>query len=277
MSDDGLPPLREILKQHNLKARKGLGQNFLLDFNVTRKIARLANARPQKHFVEIGPGPGGLTRSLLHEGVDQLTLIERDERVRPILSEISTRYPGSLDIIFDDALSIDWSSLSPSPYVIVGNLPYNIGTALLVDWLSRPWPPEFDQLTLMFQEEVGERIVALPGSRAYGRISALAQWRCDVDILYRLPRDAFTPAPKVASAIVEFRPKNSLELSPSVDVFSRITAAAFGQRRKMLRQSLKSICGDVIELLSELGIDPTARAEDLDWREYCRIALAVDD
>lgn len=277
MTDDDLPPLKELLKHHNLWAKKSFGQNFLFDLNVTRKIARLANARPGVHFVEIGPGPGGLTRGLLLEGVDQLTAIERDKRMAPILSQISEHYPNKLNVLFEDALSFEVNNLSSQPTEIVGNLPYNIGTVLLTNWLEQPWPPNFAALTLMFQQEVAERIVSRPRCKPYGRISALSQWRCDVEIVYRLPREAFTPPPKIASAVVRFHPKASLGLNPPVQTFSKVTAAAFGQRRKMLRQSLKSICSDVAGLLDSVGLDPTLRAEELDWLDYCRIALKLDE
>ncbi len=276
MFDDGLPALRDLLKSHDLNAKKSLGQNFLLDFNVTRKIARLANPCKGHHFVEVGPGPGGLTRALLYEGVEQLTVIERDERVRPLLMQIGERYEGKLDIIFEDAMQVDWAALTPKPYTIVGNLPYNIGTALLVNWLTRPAPPEFRRLLLMFQEEVANRIVANPRDQAYGRISALTQWRADAEIVYRLPRSAFTPPPKVNSAIVSIVPKQNLTLDPDVEIFSNVTAAAFGQRRKMLRQSLKRLGVDIIPLLDELGIDPTARAGELSWQDFCHIALKLN-
>lgn len=274
--NDSLPPLRDVIDHHDLRAKKSLGQNFLLDLNVTRKIARYANARPMVPFVEVGPGPGGLTRGLLMEGVDQLLVLERDERTKPILAQISQSYPGRVTSVFNDALKFDWASLTPQPYEIVSNLPYNIGTVLLTHWLSMPWPPVFSALTLMFQEEVAERIVAAPGSKAYGRLSVLANWRCDTEILYRLPREAFTPPPKITSAVVSLIPKQRLSFEPSVETLSRVTAAAFGQRRKMLRASLKTLGCDVPALLDKVGIDPTVRAETLPWQDFCRIALALE-
>lgn len=276
MMDDGLPPLRDVIGGLELRAKKSLGQNFLLDLNVTRKIARLANVRPDVPFVEIGPGPGGLTRGLLMEGADQLLVIERDQRVAPILEQISAHYPGRLTVVLDDALKFDWGALAPQPYEIISNLPYNIGTVLLTNWLSMNWPPVFGALTLMFQEEVAERIVAAPGSKAYGRLSVLANWRCHCEIVYRLPRDAFTPPPKISSAVVSVIPKQSLEFEPQAETMARVTAAAFGQRRKMLRASLKALGGDVLSVLKEAQIDPTLRAEALDWRDFCRISLVLE-
>lgn len=280
-----LPPLKEIIETHGLRAKKSLGQNFLLDLNITRKIARLAEARPGVQFVEIGPGPGGLTRGLLMEGVDQLLVIERDDRVLPILHELASQAEGHLDIQMGDALQINWTApelgLSldhfQQPFELVSNLPYNIGTVLLTNWLELDWPLPISCMTLMFQEEVAERIVAKPGSKAYGRLSVLANWRCETEIVYRLPRDAFTPPPKISSAIVQLRPKAELELSPSPAMLSKVTAAAFGQRRKMLRASLKSLSKDILSVLSCLEIDPTARAETLNWEDYCRLALALED
>ncbi len=285
MALDDLPALKDILNQHDLRAKKSLGQNFLLDLNITRKIARLANARPDATFVEVGPGPGGLTRGLLMEGVDRLLVIERDVRVLPILEQVAEHSSGKMSIQIGDALKVDWAednlglSLAvdlPSPIEIVSNLPYNIGTVLLTNWLEMKWPLPISCMTLMFQEEVAERIVAKPGSKAYGRLSVLANWRCETEIVYRLPRDAFTPPPKISSAIVQLRPKDVLEYTPSPLVFRKVTAAAFGQRRKMLRASLKSLSKDIISILTELDIDPTARAETLHWKDYCRLALALE-
>ncbi len=276
MINDGLPALRDIIDEFDLAAKKSLGQNFLLDMNITRKIARLANARPGQAFIEIGPGPGGLTRALLIEGVDKLTVIERDRRIQPVLEQIQNRYPQALSIMMQDALTIDWTSFD-RPFEIVANLPYNIGTQLLTDWLEMEWPLPFSRLTLMFQEEVAERIVAKPRTKAYGRLSVLANWRCETEIVYRLPKDAFTPPPKISSAVVSLTPKEKLEFTPCPAAFAQVTAAAFGQRRKMLRASLKPLGIDVIGLLDQLNIDPTARAETLDFKDFCRIALAVQD
>lgn len=286
MALSDLPPLKDVISEHDLRAKKSLGQNFLLDLNITRKIARLANARPGVSFVEVGPGPGGLTRGLLMEGVDQLLLIERDIRVQPILEQIAGSTNGNVALQFGDALAVEWGAQNlgfslennlSSPIEIVSNLPYNIGTVLLTTWLELPWPLPISSMTLMFQEEVAERIVAQPGSKAYGRLSVLANWRCETEIVYRLPRDAFTPPPKISSAIVQLRPKERLDYAPSTLLFRQVTAAAFGQRRKMLRASLKALSKDIVALLTELNIDPTARAETLEWQDYCRIALALEN
>ncbi|GJM01298.1 MAG: ribosomal RNA small subunit methyltransferase A [Methyloligella sp.] len=286
MALDDLPALKDILHEHELRAKKSLGQNFLLDLNITRKIARLANARAGTSFVEVGPGPGGLTRGLLMEGVDRLLVIERDVRVLPILKEIAAHSPGTVSVEIGDALKVDWAAENlgfsleenlSGPIELVSNLPYNIGTVLLTNWLEMDWPLPIACMTLMFQEEVAERIVAKPGSKAYGRLSVLANWRCDTEIVYRLPRDAFTPPPKISSAIVQLRPKETLEYTPSPLMFRQVTAAAFGQRRKMLRASLKSLSKDIVSILTELEIDPTARAETLQWQDYCRLAMALED
>jgi len=276
MINDGLPALRDIIDEFDLRAKKSLGQNFLLDMNITRKIARLANARPGQAFVEIGPGPGGLTRALLMEGVDQLTVIERDQRLQPVLEQIKNHYPQALSIMMQDALTIDWNSFE-KPFEIVANLPYNIGTQLLTDWLEMDWPLPFSRLTLMFQEEVAERIVAPTRTKAYGRLSVLANWRCETEIVYRLPKEAFTPPPKISSAVVSLTPKQELDFTPSPEAFRKVTAAAFGQRRKMLRASLKPLGVEVTTLLDHLNIDPTARAETLEYQDFCRIALAVQE
>lgn len=273
--DDPLPPLRDVIEAHDLKARKGLGQNFLLDLNITRKIARLAEARPGVPFVEVGPGPGGLTRALLASGVDQLFAIEKDNRVQPVLDQIALHYPEAFSYLIGDALSFDWSFGLKTPYEVVANLPYNIGTALLTDWLCLSWPLPFKRLTLMFQEEVAERIVAGPGTRAYGRLSVLVGWRTHAEIIYRLPRSAFTPPPKVTSAVVQLTVRDELEHAPSPDMIARVTAAAFGQRRKMLRTSLRPIAPDCEALLACLDIDPTARAEMISVADYCRIAKSL--
>lgn len=276
MSDDGLPSLRSLIDLHDLQAKKSLGQNFLLDLNITRKIARLADVRPGARFIEVGPGPGGLTRGLLMEGAEHLVVIERDARMQPLLQEVAAAYPGKLDVQIADATNFDWQSPAYRPYEVVANLPYNVGTALLTDWLSLPWPLPFAKLTLMFQEEVAERIVADCGGKAYGRLSVLANWRMETDIVYRLPRGAFTPPPKVSSAVVQLVPKATLAYDVSPHTVARVTAAAFGQRRKMLRQSLKGLIPDVGGLLQALDLDPTNRAENLSWQDFCRIADALE-
>ena len=276
MGGDGLSSLKEVIECYGLGAKKALGQNFLLDLNITRKIARLADARPDVPFIEVGPGPGGLTRALLMEGADQLLVIERDQRMAPALNDISEAYQGKLRVCFEDALAFNWEDRDVLPYEVVANLPYNVGTELLTRWLELPWPLPYSKLTLMFQEEVAERIVAPEGSKTYGRLSVLANWRMEAEIIYRLPREAFTPPPKVTSAVVQLRPKQSLEFSPSPQLLSKVTAAAFGQRRKMLRASLKGLVSDVPGVLAGLDIDPTLRAEMLPWQDFCRIALALE-
>ena len=276
MGGDGLSSLKEVIERYGLGAKKALGQNFLLDLNITRKIARLADARPDVPFIEVGPGPGGLTRALLMEGADQLLVIERDQRMAPALNDISEAYQGKLRVCFEDALAFNWEDRDVLPYEVVANLPYNVGTELLTRWLELPWPLPYSKLTLMFQEEVAERIVAPEGSKTYGRLSVLANWRMETEIIYRLPREAFTPPPKVTSAVVQLRPKQSLEFSPSPHLLSKVTAAAFGQRRKMLRASLKGLVSDVPGVLAGLDIDPTLRAEMLSWQDFCRIALALE-
>ncbi len=276
MKEDVLPPLRDVIEAHDLKAKKGLGQNFLLDLNITRKIARLAGARAGVSFVEVGPGPGGLTRALLMEGVDQLQVIERDERVKPILQQISDHYPGCLSVTIGDAREFDWQNSSDGAYEVVANLPYNIGTDLLTGWLSLERPLPFSRLCLMFQDEVARRIVAKPGSKTYGRLSVLANWLCETEILHRLPPEAFTPAPKVTSAVVSLIPRKSLLYQPKVNTVAEVTAAAFGQRRKMLRSSLKSLGPHMVEVLETLSIDPMSRAETLTGDDFCRIAIAIE-
>jgi len=281
---DSLPPLRDILQQYGLAAKKNLGQNFLLDLNLTAKIARLAGLRPGETVLEIGPGPGGLTRALLAQGVNILA-IERDERCLPILAEIQRLYPNRLDIIAADALRCDFAKLAAEAHFseaapadkikIIANLPYNIGTELLLHWLqAEPWPPFYQSMTLMFQKEVAERITARAGDKAYGRLSVLANWRCETDIVLPLPPQAFTPPPKVASAVVHFVPR-AQPLPCSAAALAQITQAAFGQRRKMLRQSLKqlNLAGETAaDFLERHDIDPTRRAETLTVEEFVRLA-----
>jgi 16S rRNA (adenine1518-N6/adenine1519-N6)-dimethyltransferase len=273
---DGLPPLRDVIRAAGLVARRSLGQNFLLDFNLTRRIARAAGPLPGVTVVEIGPGPGGLTRALLLEGASRVIAIEKDERCLPALEDIAAAYPGRLDIVAADAKAIDYGSLDITvPARIVANLPYSVATPLLIGWLkTAPWPPWFDRLVLMFQREVALRIVAKPGSSDFGRLAVLSQWRTDPRILLTLPAAAFTPRPKVSSCVVELVPKASPQ-DCDVGVLERVTAAAFGQRRKMLRSSLRQLCGDPETLLGPLGIDPRLRAEELDIGDFCRIANAL--
>ncbi len=273
MAQDGLPPLREVIATHGLHARKSLGQNFLLDLNLTSKIARRAGALDQCDVLEIGPGPGGLTRALLMEGARKVVAIERDERCLPALEQVSAAYPGRLEVIHGDALEINPLDHLTSPVRIVANLPYNVGTELLVRWLTpATWPPYWQSLTLMFQKEVAQRIVAAPGSKAYGRLSVLAQWRTEARIAFELPPQAFTPPPKVTSAVVHLERLETPRFPANARNLSRIVALAFGQRRKMLRASLKSLGPDVETRIAQAGIDPTKRAEQLSVGDFCRLS-----
>jgi 16S rRNA (adenine1518-N6/adenine1519-N6)-dimethyltransferase len=274
---DGLPPLRDVIRASGLTARRSLGQNFLLDFNLTRRIARAAGPLEGVTIVEAGPGPGGLTRALLLEGASRVVVIEKDERCLPALGEIAEAYPGRIEIVAADAREVDYGALNLQPPArIVANLPYNVATPLLIGWLKTdPWPPWFDRLVLMFQREVALRVVAKPGSRDFGRLAVLSQWRTDPRILLTLPAAAFTPRPKIESSLVELVPKDVPHPSCDVATLERVTAAAFGQRRKMLRSSLRQITPDAEGLLQELGIDPKARAEELQIADFCRIAKAL--
>jgi 16S rRNA (adenine1518-N6/adenine1519-N6)-dimethyltransferase len=272
---DDLPPLREVIRRHDLRAKKSLGQNFLLDLNLTARIARAAGPLEGVDIVEIGPGPGGLTRALLAQGARRIIAIERDDRAIGALEEIAARYPGRLDIVAGDALRFD-----PYPYVgsaparVVANLPYNIATALLVAWLTLDsWPPWYDRLVLMFQREVAERIVALPGSKTYGRLSVLAGWRSEARILFDVAPTAFVPPPNVTSSLISLVPRAS-PLACERRALERVTEAAFGQRRKMLRQSLKSLGTDPLALLAAAGIEPTARAEEISVAGFVALARA---
>jgi len=273
---DGLPPLREVIRDLELSAKKSLGQNFLLDFNLTRRIARAAGPLDQITVVEVGPGPGGLTRALLLEGAARVVAIEKDSRCLPALADIAALYPRRLDIIPADAREIDYGALAlASPARIVANLPYSVATPLLIAWLkTEPWPPWFDRLVLMFQREVAERIVAAPGGRDYGRLAVLSQWRTTPRLLFTIPAAAFTPRPKVDSAVVELVPRTG-PMPCDASTLEKVTAAAFGQRRKMLRSALRQISPDSEALLTGLGIDPKARAEELEVGAFCRIANAI--
>jgi 16S rRNA (adenine1518-N6/adenine1519-N6)-dimethyltransferase len=270
-----LPPLREVIARHGLSASKALGQNFLLDEQLLDRIAAIPGVLRDRPVLEIGPGPGGLTRALLRAGA-RVTAIEMDRRCLPALTELEAAFPGRLRVIEGDALKIDPALLFGEPYAIVANLPYNVGTALFTGWLSGSkgnedlWPPLWSSLTLMFQEEVAQRIVAAPGSSAYGRLAVLAQWRSNARLAMKVHRSAFTPAPKVMSAIVHVTPGKMPErVSPRV--LERVTEAAFGQRRKMLRQSLKGLPG-ALDALERLGIDPARRAETLSVAEFVSVA-----
>jgi len=272
---DDLPPLREIIRQHGLRAKKSLGQNFLLDLNLAARIARAAGPLEGVDVVEIGPGPGGLTRALLAAGARRVISIERDDRAVAAQEQIARRYPGRLEIVAGDALDFDPRPLLDSASArIVANLPYNIATALLVGWLTQePWPPWYDRLVLMFQREVAERLVATPGSKSYGRLSVLVGWRCKARICFNVAASAFVPPPKVTSSLVELVPRKA-PLACELRALERVTQAAFGQRRKMLRQSLKSLGFDAMALLEATRIAPTARAEDVPVEGFVALARA---
>lgn len=274
MSADGLPPLREVIERFGLRARKELGQNFLLDLNLTGKIARAAGPLENATVIEVGPGPGGLTRALLAHGAGRVVAIERDPRCIGALEEIAAHWQGRLEIVEGDALKADFAALAAGGEVqIVANLPYNIGTQLLLNWIATlDWPPFWKKLTLMFQKEVAERIVASPGADAYGRLGVLAGWRTQAKILFDVPRQAFTPPPSVTSSVVQIVPRAE-PLPADLRTLERVTQAAFGQRRKMLRQSLKAIGGEA--LLEKAGIDGTHRAETLSVEEFVRLANAL--
>ena len=274
---DDLPALREVIRRHGLAAKKSLGQNFLLDLNLTARIARAAGPLQNVTLIEVGPGPGGLTRALLALGARRVIAIERDERAVGALAEIAAHYPGRLEVIAGDALDVD-----PRPLLnggaarIVANLPYNIATPLLVAWLTvEPWPPWYDSLVLMFQREVAARIVAPPGSKTYGRLSVLANWRSETKILFDVAPSAFVPPPKVTSSLVRFVPRPK-PLACDRTALERVTQAAFGQRRKMLRQSLKALTPDALALLAAAGLEPTARAEDIPVEGFVALARALE-
>lgn len=272
-----LPALREVIAKHGLSAQKSLGQNFLLDLNLTGRIARSAGPLDTHDIVEVGPGPGGLTRALLDNGARHVFAIERDRRCLAALEEIAAAYPGRLTIVEGDALATDMAKLAGRPARVIANLPYNIATPLLVGWLrTEPWPPWFDSLTLMFQREVAERIVAPPGGKAYGRLAVLAQWRARPRILFDIDRRAFTPPPAVTSSVVELLPRAAPLAEADPASLERVVAAAFGQRRKMLRASLKSLGLDPMPLIEAAGIGATQRAEELSVEEFCALARAYD-
>jgi 16S rRNA (adenine1518-N6/adenine1519-N6)-dimethyltransferase len=274
MSDDGLPPLRDVIERHGLLAKKSLGQNFLFDLNLTRRIARAAGPFDDMTVVEIGPGPGGLTRALLAEGASNVVAVERDERAIAALDEVAAAYPGKLRVVNGDALQQDWAKLVNGPACIVANLPYNIGTPLLIGWLTQgDWPPWYSSLTLMFQKEVADRIAAKPGTEAYGRLSVLCQWRCQCTKLFDVNRAAFTPPPKITSSIVQLVPRPDSHGSSAK--LEKVTAAAFGQRRKMLRSSLKSVFDNPAGVCEDASIDPQLRAEQLDVRQFLALAAAL--
>ena len=278
---DNLPPLRDVIAEFELDAKRSLGQNFLLDLNLTRRIARAAGPLENTTFLEIGPGPGGLTRALLSEGAARVIAVERDARCLPALAHIADAWPGKLTVISGDALEIDPAKLLKEhgvsgPVRIAANLPYNIGTALLVKWLTADaWPPFWSSLTLMFQREVAERIVAKPDSEHYGRLSVLTQWRTTAKILFDVSRSAFVPPPKITSSIVRLEPLAEPVATARLADLERVTAAAFGQRRKMLRQSLKSLTPDAEAVIRAAGLDPTSRAENLSVSDFAALARTV--
>jgi 16S rRNA (adenine1518-N6/adenine1519-N6)-dimethyltransferase len=269
---DSLPPLREVIATHGLAAKKALGQNFLLDLNLTARIARIPGDLSGCDVLEVGPGPGGLTRGLLAEGARRVVAIEKDARCLPALAQIAEAWPGRLQVVAGDALDFDPAVLRP-PVRVVSNLPYNIGTELLIRWLTPPaWPPFWTSLTLMFQREVAERIVARPGDAAYGRLAILAQWRAEARIAFTLPAAAFTPPPKVSSAVVHLTALPAPRFPADAATLQRVTAAAFGQRRKMLRASLRGLDPGIEARLERLGIPPTARAEEIGLAAFCALA-----
>lgn len=272
---DDLPPLREVIRSHGLDARKSLGQNFLLDLNLTARIARSSGPLDGVTVIEVGPGPGGLTRGLLAEGAKRVIAIEKDSRCLAALAEIADHYPGRLTVIEGDALEVDMAALADGPTRVVANLPYNVATPLLVNWLETdPWPPWWQSLTLMFQKEVAERIVATEADKAYGRLGVLAGWRTKARILFDIGPQAFTPPPKVTSAVVHMVPREE-PLPCHMGALQRVTAAAFGQRRKMLRSSLKALGGDPAALLAAAGIKETARAEEIPVAGFVALANAL--
>jgi len=274
---DRLPPLRDVIKRHGLAARKRLGQNFLLDLNLTDKIARAAGPLDGVCVIEVGPGPGGLTRSLLGNGARKVVAVEQDRRCLPALQEIAEAYPGRLQVIEGDALALDLSEHAEGDTVIAANLPYNIATALVTRWLTaEPWPPWYRSMTLMFQREVADRLAAPVGGKAYGRLAVLAQWRADVAKMFDIDRRAFTPVPKVTSTVVRFTPKPEPQPGCRMKELERVTAAAFGQRRKMLRSSLKSLGPEPLALLGAAGIKETERAEQVDLAGFCRLAACLE-
>ncbi|EPX85925.1 dimethyladenosine transferase [Rubellimicrobium thermophilum DSM 16684] len=274
---DGLPPLREVIAEHGLSARKALGQNFILDLNLTARIARAAGDLTGTDVLEIGPGPGGLTRGLLLEGARHVVAVEKDARCLPALARIAERYPGRLTVVQGDALEIDPAAHLTPPVRIVANLPYNVGTELLIRWLTPSlWPPFWSTLTLMFQKEVAHRIVARPGDEAYGRLAILAQWRTAPRIVLELPPQAFVPPPKVSSAVVHLEALPRPRFPARAATLERVTAAAFGQRRKMLRSSLRGLSPDIEAHLAAAGIPPTERAEQVGLEAFCALARSLD-
>ncbi|MFU8897696.1 MAG: 16S rRNA (adenine(1518)-N(6)/adenine(1519)-N(6))-dimethyltransferase RsmA [Roseinatronobacter sp.] len=274
---DTLPPLRDVIRDHDLRAKKSFGQNFLLDLNLTARIARAAGDLSGADVLEVGPGPGGLTRGLLAEGARRVLAIEKDARCMAPLAEIAAVYPGRLLVIEGDALEVDALAHLTPPVKIVSNLPYNVGTELLIRWMTpKDWPPFWDSLTLMFQREVAERIVARPGSKAYGRLALMVQWRADARIVLTLPPEAFTPAPKVSSAVVHITRLAEPRFPAKAAILERVVAAGFNQRRKMLRAALRGLHPRIEELLVAAGIPPTARAEEIGLEAWCHLARLLE-
>jgi 16S rRNA (adenine1518-N6/adenine1519-N6)-dimethyltransferase len=273
---DNLPPLRQVIETHEIAAKKALGQNFLLDLNLTAKIARAAGDLTGCDVLEVGPGPGGLTRGLLAEGARHVLAIEKDPRCIPALEEIAAAYPGRLSVVLGDALEVDPLAHLTPPIRVAANLPYNVGTELLIRWLTPPtWPPFWDSLTLMFQREVAERIVAQPGGKAYGRLALLAQWRCTARIVMNLPPEAFTPPPKVSSAVVHLTALPAPRYPADARVLEQVIATAFNQRRKMMRAACKGLVPDLEDHLIAAGIKPTERAETVGLEQFCALARSV--
>ncbi len=273
---DDLPPLSQVIETHGIAAKKALGQNFLLDLNLTAKIARMAGDLSQCDVLEVGPGPGGLTRGLLAEGARKVLAIEKDARCLPALAEIAAAYPGRLEVISGDALEIDPLAYLTPPIKVAANLPYNVGTELLIRWLTpTDWPPFWQSLTLMFQKEVAERIVAQPGSKAYGRLALLAQWRADPRIVLNLPPGVFSPPPKVSSAVVHLTALPEPRFPADAATLERVVAKAFNQRRKMLRAALKGLVPDLEDHLIAAGIKPTDRAETVGLEQFCALAQLI--
>ncbi len=265
-----LPPLKDVIRRFGLGAKKSLGQHFLLDLNLCARIAGAAGNVSQCTVIEIGPGPGGLTRALLDAGAGRVVAVERDQRCVEALGELARAYPGRLEIIEGDALEVDCAALGPAPRKVVANLPYNIATPLLIGWLKQA--QKFESLTLMFQKEVADRLTAEPGSKAYGRLSVISRWLCEVGMNFNIDRRAFIPPPKVSSSVVTLVPRPRPLAEAEWDDLESVTAAAFGQRRKMLRGSLKALNGDGEKLCRDAGIDPTLRAENLSVEQFCALA-----
>lgn len=274
MTAPALPPLREVVARHGIGARKSLGQHFLFDLNLTGRIARTAGPLAGRTVIEIGPGPGGLTRALLEAGAERLVAVERDARCIEALREIAAAYPNRLEIVEGDALGMRASTLGPAPRIVVSNLPYNISTVLLRGWLDEL--DAIESMTLMFQREVAQRLAAQPGGKDYGRLSVLTQWLCQVSLAFSLPAAAFTPPPKIDSSVVRLIPRPAPLAPANKKILEQTTAAAFGQRRKMLRASLRSLSDDAESILRAANIDPTRRAETLSVEEFCALARAVE-